>query len=399
MPFWRRSRLEQERDVLVRFHEIGLKGKNQPMFVDHLVTNLRRATAGLGVERVWSTRMMVRMRLAPEADWDTVRRRAQQVFGAVKLSLALRIEPEYGEISRRVAELAASRSFSTFRISANRADKSFPLTSQELNVQLGDEVRAATGAKVDLSHPGINLRVELQRGDAFVYADGYPGAGGLPVGTAGKVAVLMSGGIDSPVAAWRMMRRGCRAVLVHFHSFPLVEGRSRDKAKELAERLNAYQYDTKLYLVPFADVQRAVILEVPGPLRVVAYRRFMVRITEAIARAEDARALVTGESVGQVGSQTLRNIATVSEVAALPILRPLIGMDKQEIIDQARAIDTFDTSIQPDEDCCTLFVPRSPSTAVKSEEIAAQEANLDVGSLVRQAASGAELFEWHAPSA
>ena len=215
-----------------------------------------------------------------------------------------------------------------------------------------------------------------------------PARAGLPVGTAGKVAVMMSGGIDSPVAAWRMMRRGCRAVLVHFHSFPLVEGRSRDKAKELAERLNAYQYDTKLYLVPFADVQRAVILEVPGPLRVVAYRRFMVRITEAIARAEDARALVTGESVGQVGSQTLRNIATVSEVASLPVLRPLIGMDKQEIIDLVpRHRHLVRRRSKPDEDCCTLFVPRSPSTAVKSEEIASQEANLDVEALVRQAAA------------
>ena len=159
---------------------------------------------------------------------------------------------------------------------------------------------------------------------------------------------MMSGGIDSPVAAWRMMRRGCKAVLVHFHSFPLVEGRSRDKAKELAESLNGWQYDTRLHLVPFADVQRRVILEVPGPLRVIAYRRFMVRIAEAIAVREGAQALVTGESLGQVGSQTLRNIATVDEAASMPILRPLVGMDKSEIIAQAEAIGTFETSIQPD---------------------------------------------------
>lgn len=387
--------LESPRDVLVRFHEIGLKGKNQPMFVRQLVDNLKRATVGLGVDQIWATRMMVRMHMAPDADWEKVRSRTEKVFGAVKISLANKTEPDYLKISELVAVLAQSRPFSTFRVSANRADKSFPLTSHEINVKLGDEVRRATGAKVDLSNPEVNLHVEIQRDDAFVYADDYSGAGGLPVGTAGKVAVLMSGGIDSPVATWRMMRRGCKAVLVHFHAFPLVEGRSRDKAKELAEILNLYQFDTKLFLVPFANVQRQIILEVPGQLRVIAYRRFMVRIAEAIGRTEGARALVTGESVGQVGSQTLQNLATVGEVATIPMLRPLVGMDKQEIIDQAQAIGTFDTSIQPDEDCCTLFVPRSPSTAVKPWQIAEHESKLDIEALVAEAVAATELVEYH----
>ncbi len=389
--------MQQPRDVLVRFHEIGLKGKNQPMFVRRLVENLERATAGLGVERVWATRMLVRMRLAPEADWDAVRARTARVFGAVKFSLAARTEPEYDAVSALLHETAQAHSFSTFRISANRTDKTFPLTSHDLNVRLGDEIREATGARVDLGRPEADFRVVVGRDDAFVYADDYRGAGGLPVGTGGKVAVMMSGGIDSPVAAWRMMRRGCKAVLVHFHAFPLVEGRSRDKAKELAESLNAWQYDTRLHLVPFADVQRRVILEVPGPLRVIAYRRFMVRIAEAIATREGAQALVTGESLGQVGSQTLRNIATVDEAAGMPILRPLVGLDKSEIIDQAQAIRTYETSILPDEDCCTLFVPRSPATAVKPEQIAEHEARLDVAALVAEAAASAEVFEYHAP--
>ena len=389
--------MQQPRDVLVRFHEIGLKGKNQPMFVRRLVENLERATAGLGVERVWATRMMVRMRLSPEADWEAVRARTATVFGAVKFSLAARTEPEYEAVSALLHETARGRSFSTFRISANRTDKTFPLTSHDLNVRLGDEIRKATGGRVDLSHPEADFRVVVGRDDAFVYADDYRGAGGLPVGTGGKVAVMMSGGIDSPVAAWRMMRRGCKAVLVHFHAFPLVEGRSRDKAKELAESLNAWQYDTRLHLVPFADVQRRVILEVPGPLRVIAYRRFMVRIAEAIAAREGAQALVTGESLGQVGSQTLRNIATVDEAASMPILRPLVGLDKSEIIDQAQVIGTYETSILPDEDCCTLFVPRSPATAVKPEQIAEHEDRLDVAALVAEAATAAEMFEYHAP--
>lgn len=389
--------MQQPRDVLVRFHEIGLKGKNQPMFVRRLVENLERATVGLGVERVWTTRMLVRMRLAPEADWDAVRARAATVFGAVKLSLSARTEPAYEDISALLNETARARSFSTFRISANRTDKTFPLTSYDLNVRLGDEIREATGARVNLSRPEADFRVVVGRDDAFVYTDDCRGAGGLPVGTGGKVAVMMSGGIDSPVAAWRMMRRGCKAILVHFHSFPLVEGRSRDKAKELAESLNGWQYDTRLHLVPFADVQRRVILEVPGPLRVIAYRRFMVRIAEAIAFREGAQALVTGESLGQVGSQTLRNIATVDEAASMPILRPLVGHDKSEIIDQAQAIGTYETSILPDEDCCTLFVPRSPATAVRPEQIAEHEAQLDVSSLVSEAVAAAEVFEYHAP--
>ena len=389
--------MQQPRDVLVRFHEIGLKGKNQPMFVRRLVENLERATAKLGVERVWASRMLVRMRLAPEADWDTVRARTATVFGAVKFSLAARTKPEYAHISLLLHETAQAHSFSTFRISANRTDKTFPLTSHDLNVRLGDEIREATGARVDLGRPEADFRVVVGRDDAFVYADDHRGAGGLPVGTGGKVAVMMSGGIDSPVAAWRMMRRGCKAALVHFHAFPLVEGRSRDKAKELAESLNAWQYDTRLHLVPFADVQRRLILEVPGPLRVIAYRRFMVRIAEAIAAREGAQALVTGESLGQVGSQTLRNIATVDEAASMPILRPLVGLDKSEIIDQAQAIGTYETSILPDEDCCTLFVPRSPATAVKPEQIAEHETRLDVGALVEEAAAAAEVFEYHAP--
>ena len=385
-------------DVLVRFHEIGLKGKNLPMFLGQLVDNLRRATVGLGVERVRAGRMVVHVRLEPDVEWEPVRQRIERVFGAVKFARAQRVALDYDAIAEAVTELVDDRSFETFRITANRADKRFPLTSKEMNIRLGDLVRERSGARVDLKHAELDVHVETMTDAAFVYDDDNRGGGGLPVGTAGRVAVLMSGGIDSPVATWRMMRRGCRASLIHFHSFPLVDGRSREKARELAEKLNAYQYDTKLYLVPFADVQRSLILSVPGPLRVVAYRRFMLRIAEAIGVRDGARALVTGESLGQVGSQTLSNIATVGEVATMPVLRPLIGLDKQEIIEQAQAIGTFETSIMPDEDCCTLFVPRSPSTAVKPEQIAPYEAELDVASMVADAVAATELAEYHMPS-
>ncbi|MDA1035841.1 MAG: tRNA 4-thiouridine(8) synthase ThiI [Chloroflexi bacterium] len=387
------------RDVLVRFHEIGLKGKNRPMFIRQLVDNIRRATIGMGVEKVWSGRMIVRLRLEEDADWEMVRERVSRVFGAVKFAPAQRVALDYDAISEAVAELADERTFETFRITAHRADKRFPITTHDLNVRLGDLVRERSGARVDLKHADLDLHVETMADEAFVYADGFSGSGGLPVGTAGRVVVLMSGGIDSPVATWRMMKRGCRATLVHFHSFPLVEGRSREKARELAEILNAYQYDTRLLLVPFAEIQKRIILTVPGALRVVAYRRFMVRIAEAIAYKEGARALVTGESLGQVGSQTLPNMATVNEVAHMPILRPLVGFDKQEIIEQAVAINTFETSILPDEDCCTLFVPKSPSTSVRSDEIVPYEDEMDMAEMVAEAVKAAEVFEYHMPVA
>ena len=387
------------RDVLVRFHEVALKGKNRSVFINQLVNNVHRATLGLGVKKVWSGRMLIRMSLDEGADWEPVRDRIQHVFGGVKFSLARRVDPDYDAIASLVTEVADSHSFETFRITAHRADKRFPVTSKEMNIKLGDLVRERSGARVDLKHAQLNFHVETLPGDSFVYTEECKADGGLPVGTAGKVLVLMSGGIDSPVATWRMMRRGCTATLVHFHSFPLVEGRSREKARDLAQILNRYQYDTRLFLVPFADVQRTIILTVPGPLRVVAYRRFMLRIAETIAYREGAKALITGDSLGQVGSQTLINMSTIGEVACMPIFRPLVGMDKQEIVEQAQAIETFETSILPDEDCCTLFVPKSPSTAVKPEQIEALEAELDIDGLVTQAVEAAELVEYHMPVA
>jgi tRNA uracil 4-sulfurtransferase len=391
--------LQAPRDIMVRFHEVALKGKNRPTFIRQLVDNVRRATVGTGVKQVWAGRMLVRLSLEDDADLSVVSDRVSKVFGAVKFAPSYRTPLDFDAIAETVSAIAADRTFESFRITAHRADKAFPMTSYELNVKLGSMVNVQTGARVDLKNPDLEIRVDLMPREAFVWADEYPADGGLPVGTGGRVAVLMSGGIDSPVATWRMMRRGVRATLVHFHSFPLVEGRSREKAQELAERLNAYQYDTRLYLVPLAEIQQRVLLTVPGPLRVVAYRRFMIRISEAIARREGAKALVTGESLGQVSSQTLQNMATVGEVANMPILRPLVGMDKQEIIEQAEHIDTFETSILPDEDCCTLFVPKSPNTAVHSEQITIYENEMDIDAMVANAVRDAELFEYHTPLA
>jgi thiamine biosynthesis protein ThiI len=217
------------------------------------------------------------------------------------------------------------------------------------------------------------------------------------VGASGTVAALLSGGIDSPVGAWRMMKRGCRVVFVHFHSAPYLPAVSQDKARALVERLTAWQYRSQLFLVPLGEIQREVVLAVPPPARVVMYRRMMVRIAEVLARQTGALALVTGESLGQVASQTLTNIARVDEAAGLPVLRPLIGMDKLEITAEARRLGTFEISIEPDADCCTLFVPRHPATRVSAEEIAAAEQRLDLPRLVAMGVDGARLERFEFP--
>jgi thiamine biosynthesis protein ThiI len=231
----------------------------------------------------------------------------------------------------------------------------------------------------------VTLFVEVLRDRIYYFFEKLPGPGGVPVGGSGSVVALLSGGIDSPVAACRMMQRGCRVTFVHFHAFPLLDRTTIDKATELARRLTRFQYRTRLLLVPFGPVQQAIVASAPAPLRVVLYRRFMVRIAEALASASRAKALVTGESLGQVASQTLDNMAVIDEVAKGPILRPLVGMDKEEITREARRIGTFDVSTLPDQDCCQLFVPRSPATAASRSQVERAERALDVPGLVQRA--------------
>jgi len=295
-----------------------------------------------------------------------------------------------------IARLIEGREFESFRITARRAFKSYPLTSVELNRELGAFVLGRAPTRVDLERPALTITVEVLPDETFVYLDRQPGPGGLPVGSSGSVAALLSGGIDSPVAAWRMIRRGSPVVFVHFHSVPYLSAASQAKARALVDRLTEWQYHSRLYLVPFGEIQREVVLATPAAARVVVYRRLMVRIAEALARAQGALALATGESLGQVASQTLENISRIDEVATLPILRPLIGMDKLEIVADARRLGTFDISIEPDQDCCSLFVPPHPATRLGADEVARLEARLDVGRLVQAGVDGAacETSEW-----
>jgi tRNA uracil 4-sulfurtransferase len=381
---------------LVHYHELGLKRGNRPLFLRHLARNLRRATSDLAPLTLQQVSGRVLLDLENHPDPVTVRDRVRRVCGVSSFALAYRVASTVEAMKSIIAWLVEGRTFASFRITARRAFKTYPMTSVELNRELGAFVLERVASRVDLRHPEVEIHVEVMPAETFVYVDPVPGPGGLPVGASGTVAALLSGGIDSPVAAWRMMKRGCRVLFVHFHSVPYLPPTSQAKARALVGLLTQWQYDSTLILVPFGEIQREVVLTVPPPARVVVYRRLMVRIAEALARKHGAAALTTGESLGQVASQTLSNIARIDEAAVMPILRPLIGMDKLEITDTARRLGTFEISIEPDADCCTLFVPKHPATRMSEHEVSAVEARLEVPRLVASGCDGAsvEAFEF-----
>ncbi len=385
--------------AILHYHEISLKRGNRPLFLRHLQQNVLRAISDLGPVRLVQLPGRIMLDLSRHPDPERLRERLHRVCGVANFSLALRAGVSREALRAAVEQVIAGRAFGSFRITARRAFKTFPLTSVELNRDLGAYVLSRrSDCRVSLEHPELNVHVEVLPGEAFVYADRDAGAGGLPVGASGTVAALLSGGIDSPVAAWRLMKRGCRVVFVHFHSAPYLPDLSRGKARELVARLTQWQYYSRLFIVPFGEIQREVVLAVPPPARVIVYRRLMVRIAERLARHAGAPALVTGESLGQVASQTLHNLTRIDEAVSMPILRPLIGMDKLEITEQARALGTFEVSIEPDADCCTLFTPRHPVTRIDADQVAAAEARLDIPRLVTQGVEAAEqdVFEFPA---
>lgn len=382
--------------VVLRLGEIVLKKKNRPMFVRQLARNVRRSTRDLGVRDVALMPNRILVTPGPETDWPELRERLGRVFGVKNFSICEALPWDVDAIEAEVLRMAAARPFESFRIDVRRSDKRFPGTSKDLEIRLGRAVQDLTNARVDLEGADACFNVEIQPGAAFVHDERIDGAAGLPANISGRVVVLLSGGIDSPVAAWRLMGRGCTASFVHFMSFPYLDASSRDKAIALVKSLTRWQYDSTLHVVSFGDVQHQIVASCPPKLRVVLYRRFMVRIAEAIAQRERAEALVTGESLGQVSSQTLSNIATIDAVASLPVLRPLVGRDKDEIIDEARRIETYDISIEPDQDCCTLFVPNHPATATRLADVEAAEQALDIDALVAQALEQTEklTFSW-----
>ncbi len=385
------------RHVVIHYNEIGLKGRNQPLFLRRLEANLLRATAGTGIRRVEERSGRMVLPVPPDGEWATIRQRLRCVFGVANFSLADRVELDLSALKAAVERALEGRAFTSFKVSTRRAYKQFPLNSEELNRELGAHVLERVQARVDLEHPKVTIHVEVLPREIYFSFGREAGPGGLPVGVSGTVVALLSGGIDSPVAAHRLMKRGCRAVFVHFHSQPFQDATSRAKAADLVRCLTRFQFHSRLYLAPFGEVQRQIVATAPGPLRVVLYRRFMARIAAEIAGHEGAKALVTGESLGQVASQTLDNLAVIEEAVETPILRPLIGSDKEEIVQQARALGSYEISILPDQDCCSLFVPRHPATFSTLDEITQAEATLSVPTLVQTAMDQLEIQAFEFP--
>jgi len=380
--------------VIVHYQEIALKGRNRPWFVARLVRSLREATRDLDVKDIKALMGRIELVLGPAATWDTVRDRIATVFGVGNFSRAGRAPLDVDAIAAEILKDLGPDDPATFRVSARRADKRFPLTSPQIEREVGGRIKEARGWTVNLDEPALTIHVEALSHEAFYSFGKERGPGGLPVGASGRVACLLSGGIDSPVAAWRMMRRGCRVLFVHFHSYPILSRASQEKVRELAQSLARFQFRSRLFLVPFGEIQQRVVLAVAPPLRVVIYRRLMMQIAERIARNNRALALVTGEVVGQVASQTLENMATIGSVVTLPVLRPLVGMDKEEITAEAIRLGTYPVSIIPDQDCCTLFTPKHPATKARPSDVARAEAALPIDEIVEQAAASAseELF-------
>ena len=383
--------------VVVHYSELALKGRNRPWFVKILVRTIRTALTDVGVRSVRSVIGRIIIDLDEGADWPEIRSRLVRLPGIGNFALATHVPADLDAIGTRVVAAVQGQSARSFRIAARRADKRFPIPSPDIERDIGRRVQEATGWRVDLSHPERVIRIEVLSRDAFFSTALEQGAGGLPVGTGGRVLALLSGGIDSPVAAWRLIRRGCRADFVHFHSYPILSRASQDKARELAERLTARELRSRLYLVPFGGVQQQVVLSVPPALRVVIYRRLMLRIAGRLADRIGARALVTGDALGQVASQTLENLAIVGEAAPLPLLRPLVGMDKTEITRDAERLGTYTTSILPDDDCCTLFTPPHPATRASRSAVEAAEARLDLAALIERAAAEAAVEDLRFP--
>ena len=391
------------RCAIIHYHELALKGRNRDFFERQLVGNIRTVLNDLGAPRIESLRGRLRVVLPDHLSDHIVKERLSGVFGIANFSLAHAVplnifKPDLEELTRGIVQAVALKKFDTFRVSAKRADKRLPLTSMDVERAVGQSLRDLSGKTVKLTAPDLTIYIELLSKDAYYYLEKIHGPGGMPVGVSGTVACLISGGIDSPVAAYRMMKRGCNAVFIHFSGRPLVSRASEDKVRELVQILTAHQSQSRLFIVPFGEIQRVIVADAPAAYRVVLYRRLMVRIAGELALAARCWALVTGDSLGQVASQTPENLSVIEEAAELPLLRPLIGMDKLEITDEAQRIGTFTTSIEPDQDCCSLFVPPHPSTKTRIDDIRRIERGLDIGALVKQGLDKSEVLEFTFPA-
>lgn len=379
---------------LLKMGEMVLKGLNRRTFEERLMGNARRRLQKYGKFRIYSRQSITYVEpKEPGCDMDGAFATLSRLFGVVGLSRAKACEKTPEAILETAKtylhdDLMAAR---TFKVESKRSDKTFPMTSIQLSQYVGGELNEAfSNLQADMHHPELTVHVEVRDFAAYVHGDPAPGAGGLPVGVGGKAVSLLSGGIDSPVASWMMAKRGVALEMVHFFSYPYTSPEAKDKVLTLAQLLTPWCGRLTVHVVPFTKIQEQLRLHCPEALFTLLMRRFMMRISERVAQRVGAHGLITGESLGQVASQTMEAMAVTGQVCTLPVFRPLVGMDKEEIVRTARKIGTFETSILPYEDCCTVFTPRHPKTHPKLEEITEAEAALDIEALVEEAVQGIE---------
>jgi thiamine biosynthesis protein ThiI len=383
-----------KRFIVIHYAEIGLKGKNRPVFERQLGRNVARQLAGLDVGSVQRRRGRLLVPVGPEVDATAVNERLRTVPGIAYFAIARSAPRDLPGLQEVVLEEVAGRSVGSFKIDTKRADKGYPLTSVDINIGVGAFIQESTGWAVNLSQPELAVRIELLDREALVFTERVEGLGGLPVGASGTVGLLLSGGIDSPVAAYFALKRGCRVVPIHFHSGPFGDWLgSEEKVRSLVQALKPYGLEQQYYVVPIGELQQEIVVETPSVSRIVLYRRLMVRIGQELIQRDRGLALVTGESLGQVSSQTLESLRAIQAVAKLPILRPLIGLDKLEIIRQAEVMGTYEISIEDSDDCCQFLMPRQVRPRPPLEEIERAEANVDVERLVRAGVEAARVVK------
>ncbi len=381
-----------EKVILVRYGEISLKGLNRSYFMNKLYKNMKAALANykdVKIEKIQGRYLIS----CKENDIKQIVESLSRVFGIISISPAYRMDNDMDLIKKTALELMKNREgLLTFKVESKRGNKEFPLQSPEISRKVGAYILSnIKDLKVNVHDPDTKIYIEIRK-EAYVYNEIIYGLGGLPVGSNGKVALLISGGIDSPVAGYMIAKRGLELIAIHYHSFPFTSDRSKEKVIELARIMTQYTGPIKLFIVPFTNIQTEIGEKCDERQTTLIMRRFMMKIAEKIAEGEKAKALVTGESIGQVASQTLEGLVVTNAAVDMPVFRPLIGMDKQEIMNKAQDIKTYETSILPYEDCCTLFVPKHPETRPKLEKIIHSERFLDTNSLIESALKSMEFI-------
>ena len=389
--------MNEQNILIVRCGEVALKGMNKPYFERMLVDRIRRnlkAFKGVDIKRQEG---LIFIRAEKELDIDAIIKETAKVFGVASISKAVEAEPELNAIGEAAVEymmnLIETRGVQTFKVEAKRADKNFPVKSPEIGRIIGAKVLVGCKVlKVNVHEPDVLLHVDVRSDKAYIYEGKVNGFGGLPLGTNGKGMILLSGGIDSPVAAWMMAKRGMMIEAVHFHSYPYTSPRAQEKVEDLAKILSTYVGKFKMHTINLLPIQEQIVMNCPEEETTILVRRFMMRIAERIAEKTDCMMLITGENLGQVASQTAESLVVTDASVSKPVMRPLIAMDKTEIMDKAKEIGTYEKSIEPYEDCCTVFLPKHPTTKPKLEKILESESKLDCEALIEAAVAAAEVI-------